>query len=108
MAPEEKGDGATLSSSEIDAALDDLSGWSVQEGAVRKEYSFRSFPAAVEFVQRVAGEAEAANHHPDIDIRYNKVRIALVTHSAGGITSKDLDMARRIEEQCVPPEGGGS
>ena len=90
---------------DVESALGDLEGWSVAEGAVVKQYTFSSFPAAIDFVQCVAGEAEDANHHPDIDIRYNKVRIALVTHSAGGITSKDLDMARRIEEVCPPRTG---
>jgi 4a-hydroxytetrahydrobiopterin dehydratase len=64
---------------------------------VVKHFSLPSFPAAIDFVNTVAGLAEEANHHPDLDIRYNKVRVGLVTHSAGGITDKDLEMARRIE-----------
>ena len=69
----------------------------MEGGALVKQYSFASFPAAIDFVNAVAREAEAADHHPDLDIRYRKVRVALVTDSAGGITAKDLDMAHRIE-----------
>jgi 4a-hydroxytetrahydrobiopterin dehydratase len=92
---------ATLPEAEVDAALASLPGWSVEGGAVAKEFSLPSFLAAIELVNTVAGLAEAANHHPDLDIRYNRVRVALVTHSAGGITDKDVDMARRIEAEAT-------
>ncbi len=78
-----------------------MPGWSLEDGAIAKQFSLPSFPAAVDFVNVVAGLAEDANHHPDMDIRYTKVRVALVTHSAGGITDKDLEMARRIEAQTT-------
>jgi len=55
------------------------------------------FVAAMDFVNIVAGKAEAAGHHPDIDIRYNKVRLALVSHDAGGLTQRDFDLAEAIE-----------
>lgn len=87
----------TVPEDEIQAALASLPGWALQDGALVKEFSLPSFLAAVGFVNTLAAIAETANHHPDLDIRYDKVRVALVTHSAGGITDKDLDMARRIE-----------
>ena len=58
---------------------------------------FSGFPEAIAFVNEVAGLAEAAGHHPDIDIRYNRVRLVLVTHDAGGITEKDTGLARRVD-----------
>ncbi len=88
----------TISDSEVQTALDALPGWELRGGAVTKQFSLGSFPAAISFVNTVAELAEEANHHPDLDVRYDKVVVSLVTHSAGGITSKDLDMARRIEE----------
>ena len=62
-----------------------------------KRFEFRTFPEAIAFVDRLAVEAEAANHHPDIDIRYNRVRIALTTHDEGGISDKDFALAAAIE-----------
>jgi 4a-hydroxytetrahydrobiopterin dehydratase len=86
-----------LTQPDIDAALQTLSGWSQKGDAIHKQYSFRDFAAAMEFVNRVAEAAEAADHHPDIDIRYNKVALALSTHSTGGLTEKDVALAREIE-----------
>ncbi len=84
---------------EIEAALASLPGWSVEDGALVKQFTLQSFVAAIDFVNKVAAMAEDANHHPDLDVRYDKVRVALVTHSAGGITEKDLAMARRVEAE---------
>ena len=84
---------------EVQAALATLPGWSVEDGVLVKQFALPSFLAAVDFVNALAAMAEEANHHPDLDIRYDKVRVALVTHSAGGITGRDLDMAKRIESQ---------
>jgi len=86
----------TLSLQELDDALKTLDGWKFDDGELVREFEFPGFVDAIAFVQTVAGLAEAANHHPDIDIRYNKVRLALVTHDAGGITQKDVDLAREI------------
>jgi 4a-hydroxytetrahydrobiopterin dehydratase len=58
-----------------------------------RTFSFKDFSAALAFVNKVGEQAEKANHHPDIDIRYNRVRLSLVTHSAGGLTAKDFDLA---------------
>ncbi len=84
---------------EVQAGLGSLPGWAVQGGALVKQFTLPSFVAAVEFVDTVAAMAEEANHHPDLDIRYDKVRVALVTHSEGGITGKDVQMAKRIESE---------
>jgi len=74
-----------------------LTGWTRRPDEIVKEYRFRTFPAAVEFVRRVADLAEAANHHPDILIRYNRVTLTLSTHDAGGLTGKDRALAVRID-----------
>ena len=88
---------ARVPEQEVQASLGSLPGWSVQDGALVKQFALPSFMAAVDFVNTLAAMAEEANHHPDLDIRYDKVGVALVTHSEGGITGKDLEMARRIE-----------
>ncbi len=88
---------AVLSDDEVAAALRQLPGWELEGGQIAKRYRLDGFPAAVAFVVRISYEAEAANHHPDVDIRYDKVRVALSTHSEGGITAKDVDLAGTIE-----------
>lgn len=79
-----------------------LPGWTLEgvgsDRVLAREFQFADFVAAMAFVNRLAEAAEAAGHHPDIDIRYNKVRIALVTHDAGGITEADISMARKAGE----------
>jgi len=87
----------TLSDSEISAALAGLPGWEAADAAIAREFKFAGFPDAVAFVVRLAYDAEAADHHPDLDIRYNKVRVTLSTHSEGGVTAKDVDLARAIQ-----------
>jgi 4a-hydroxytetrahydrobiopterin dehydratase len=87
---------AVLSDEQVDAALPELPGWERSEGALRRAVKFPSFLEGIEAVRRVAERAEAADHHPDIDIRWRTVKFALVTHSAGGITENDLAMAREI------------
>ena len=88
-----------MTADEIQATCDDLSGWEADTEApsISREYQLPSFPAAVRFVDFVAELAEAADHHPDIDIRYNRVRLTLSTHSAGGVTEKDFALARAID-----------
>lgn len=86
-----------LQEDEVRARLEGLDGWSRSGDAIERTYTFDGFPAAIEFVQRVADLAESADHHPDIDIRYDRVRLALSTHSAGGITEKDIALATRID-----------
>ena len=87
---------AVLSDDEIRQQLQGLEGWRLEGESIVSDLRFSGFPDAVAFVVRVSFAAEAANHHPDLDIRYNEVRIALSTHSEGGVTAKDLDLARTI------------
>jgi 4a-hydroxytetrahydrobiopterin dehydratase len=86
-----------MSDTEVKAALADLPGWELAGSDIVKEYKFADFVAAIAFVNQLAERAEAANHHPDIDIRWNKVRLALSTHSEGGLTSNDFALAAEIE-----------
>ena len=69
--------------------------WQEQDNALVREFEFESFPKAIAFVDRVAEAAESANHHPDIDIRYRKVTVRWTTHSEGGVTARDREMAER-------------
>ena len=78
-------------------ALSGLPGWQEVDGALRKVYLLGSFVAAIELVNRVADLAEAAGHHPEIAISYNRVTFGLITHDEGGITQKDVDLATQIE-----------
>ena len=86
-----------LSDIAIQRALGSLPGWSRRGDSLVKSFQFPSFLRGIEFVNRVARAADAADHHPDIDIRYTRVTCTLSTHSAGGITQKDLDLAGEIE-----------
>lgn len=88
---------AALSDEQVDAAAAGLDGWQRSDGALRRSITFGSFLDGVDAVRRVAERAEAADHHPDIDIRWRTVTFALVTHSEGGITEKDIAMARDID-----------
>ncbi len=88
----------TLSDISIQRELGNLPGWSRRGDAITKTFQFPDFLTGINFVLAVAKAADAADHHPDIDIRYTKVTCTLSTHSAGGITQKDLDMARAIEK----------
>lgn len=86
-----------LSDAEIQAALVELPGWMLENGMLVKTYEHPTFPEAIVFVNAVAQLAELANHHPDVDIRYSKITLRLVTHDSGGITSKDVRLAKEIE-----------
>ena len=87
-----------LSDLEIRRAMGDLPGWSRKGDAMTKTYSFARFADGIRFVQQIADVADAMDHHPDIDIRYTKVTFSLSSHDAGGITQRDLDLAKKIEE----------
>lgn len=89
---------AVLTDEQVDAAAEDLDGWQRLDGALRRSVTFGAFLDGIEAVRRVAEHAERADHHPDIDIRWRTVTFALVTHSEGGITDKDVAMAREINE----------
>jgi len=88
---------AVLTDEEVDAAAKDLNGWKRTDGALRRKIKFPSFLEGIDAVHRVAERAEAKDHHPDIDIRWRTVTFALITHSAGGITERDVQMAREID-----------
>lgn len=88
---------AVLSDEEVTTALTDLPGWERAGDEITKTYELPSFPAAIAFVTRVGFLAEKADHHPDLDIRWRKVKVALSTHDAGGITAKDFALAGEIE-----------
>jgi 4a-hydroxytetrahydrobiopterin dehydratase len=70
--------------------------WKLEGKEIARHYEFPDFAAAMVFVNRVAAEAEKAGHHPDIDIRYNKVRLGLVSHDKGGLTERDMKMAQAL------------
>ena len=86
-----------LSDLEIQRALGNLPGWARRGDTLVKTYVFERFADGIAFVGRIAADADAMDHHPDIDIRYMKVTTALSTHDAGGITQSDLTLAERIE-----------
>ncbi len=86
---------AALSPLEITARLASIPAWSLEHGELVRQFEFPDFLASIAFVNSVAKLAEAAGHHPDIDIRYNKVRLALTTHDAGGITARDFELAAK-------------
>ena len=87
-----------LSPTEVDRQLSSVPAWRVEAGVLVRTYEFADFRAAMLFVNRLAEAAEAAGHHPDIDIRYNRVRLGLVTHSAGGLTAKDFALAAQADK----------
>jgi 4a-hydroxytetrahydrobiopterin dehydratase len=82
----------------IEQRLDELGDWDREGEAIQKVYEFDDFNAAMKFVNDVAKMADRYDHHPDIDIRWNKVKLVLSTHSEGGITSLDFDLANDIEQ----------
>ena len=86
-----------LDAQEIRTRLDGLQGWNREGDMIRKTYTLDSFAEAIAFVNRIADLAERVNHHPDIDIRYDRVGCSLSTHSEGGLTEKDFDLARKLD-----------
>jgi 4a-hydroxytetrahydrobiopterin dehydratase len=86
-----------LSDLEIQRALGTLPGWARRGGSLVKTYTWPTFSAGIDFVQRVARAAEAVDHHPDMDIRFTKITCTLSSHDAGGITDRDLALAATIE-----------
>lgn len=89
---------AVLTDAEVQQALGSLRGWQRQGKAIQRVFEFPDFKAAMQFVNKIADAAEQNNHHPDIDIRYNKVTTGLISHDAGGVTQRDVKMAKRINE----------
>lgn len=91
---------ASLSDREIHSRLVSVPDWQIESGELVRTFLFKDFRASLAFVNRVADLAENAGHHPDIDIRYNKVRLALVTHDEGGISEKDFSLAAGADKLC--------
>ena len=76
--------------------------WRLLDGKIVRDVQFGSFPEAIRFVEQVSSAAEEQKHHPDIDIRYDRVRLSLVTHDSGGITNKDITLAHTIDSTVKP------
>ena len=87
-----------LSYEAVRTALQSLPGWSLTGEEISKQFVYPSFPDAMRFVNEVADLAEQADHHPDIRINYRRVTLTLSTHSEGGLTQKDFDLAAAIEK----------
>ncbi len=90
-----------LRQDEVKALRTRLPQWTRRGSVIRRTYEFAGFPAAMRFVNAVARAAEVAQHHPDIDIRWNRVRLALTTHDAGGLTQRDVDLAASCDALAV-------
>jgi 4a-hydroxytetrahydrobiopterin dehydratase len=97
---------AVLADDELEAALASLPAWRGDRSAIRRSVRAPSFAAGIHLVDEVAALADEIDHHPDIDIRWTTVTLALSTHSAGGVTERDLELARRIDE-IVERHGDG-
>jgi 4a-hydroxytetrahydrobiopterin dehydratase len=82
-----------LTTSDIQNRMKTLSGWTLEGDAIKKQFTFRDFPEAIAFVNRLAPKAEAADHHPDILVNYKRVTLTYSTHSEGGLTEKDFEGA---------------
>jgi 4a-hydroxytetrahydrobiopterin dehydratase len=89
---------AAMSEAEIVKNLEALAAWKLEGETITKKYEFPSFPEAIRFVNKVADLAERADHHPDILINYRRVTLTLSTHSEGGLTKKDFQLAGQIEK----------
>jgi 4a-hydroxytetrahydrobiopterin dehydratase len=86
----------TMNDEQVTNAVQGLDGWDGDASGLRRAVELADFHEAIRVVDRIAEEAEQMNHHPDIDIRWRKLHLACATHSAGGVTDADIDMARRI------------
>ncbi len=89
-----------LTEQQVEQQLNKLQDWALEGRAIRKQYTFSDFPAAVAFVNRLVPDAEAADHHPDIVINYRRVTLIYSTHSEGGLTQKDFDGAAMADRKA--------
>jgi 4a-hydroxytetrahydrobiopterin dehydratase len=94
-----------LTEVELKVFLDEMEGWTSLGNAIHRDFTFRGFRSAITFVDRVADLADAAGHHPDIEIHYNRVSLSLSTHDAGGVTEKDVALAAEIDLVTEPTAG---
>ena len=101
---------APLSSSEIQQRLQALPHWRLEDGAIVREYQTDGWPTTLMLVNAIGFVAEAADHHPDLAVSWGKVGVKLWTHSAGGVTASDMELAQVIEQTALwrPPAGGNS
>lgn len=88
---------ALLRDEDVQTQLGELGGWSREGDAIKRQFTFDDFKGSVDFVDRLTPEAEEMNHHPDLAISWNKVTVTLSTHSEGGLTANDFELARRID-----------
>jgi 4a-hydroxytetrahydrobiopterin dehydratase len=95
---------ALLSPDQVADRLATLDGWSRDGDAIVKRFTYADFTEALAFVNRIAEPAEAVNHHPDVSIHWNEVELRLWTHASGGLTHKDFDLARAIDERATAPK----
>jgi 4a-hydroxytetrahydrobiopterin dehydratase len=91
---------ALLSRTEIDEQVKTLDGWTLEGDAIRKQYTFKGFPEAIAFLNRLVPDAEQADHHPDITVNYRRVTLWWSTHDEGGLTAKDIAGARMADRQA--------
>ena len=89
---------ALLSDDDIGTRLEELDGWEREGDAIRRQFKLDDFVGSVEFVKRLVDPAEEMGHHPDLEISWNRVTVSLSTHSEGGLTDADFELARRIDE----------
>jgi 4a-hydroxytetrahydrobiopterin dehydratase len=89
-----------LSDDEIRSRLERLEGWEREGDSLRKEFKFDDFVGSVDFVNRITPVAEEMGHHPDLSISWNKVTVSLSTHSEGGITENDFELAGKIDSRA--------
>jgi 4a-hydroxytetrahydrobiopterin dehydratase len=97
----------TYTEAEIQGKLKDLPGWWVEDGWIRRTYKTDGWPTTLMLVNSIGYIAEAANHHPDLSVSWARVIVKLQNHAAGGITDKDFELARKIEDVVLwRPQGG--
>ncbi|MEM1239946.1 MAG: 4a-hydroxytetrahydrobiopterin dehydratase [Cyanobacteria bacterium P01_H01_bin.26] len=87
-----------LSSTEIQSRLDDLPDWTLEGTTIKTVLTFKNFIEAIDYINKIVEPAEAAGHHPDLSISYNRVTIGLTTHDAGGLTQKDFSLAQTLSQ----------
>ncbi len=87
-----------LNTKQVNLHLKAIPNWSKRAQTIFRRFKFEGFLNSIDFVNRIAKRAEKSNHHPDIDIRFNKVTLTLTTHDEGGITEKDFSLARQCDE----------
>lgn len=92
-----------LSDIEVQREINALEGWSRRGEAIVKTFEFATFPLGIAWVARVAEAAEAANHHPDLDVRYTRIMATLSTHDSGGVTARDFALARALDALASKP-----